>query len=108
MEVIMVDQERCTQCHTCSLWCGIEIGSVVKELNQAIHEKPQPVPRVHVEGNNFPFHCRHCEIAPCIDACPNGTMRRDPKTGLVYVYEPTCIACWMCEYVQYSKGLRDV
>ena len=99
MEVIMVDQEKCTQCHTCALWCGIEIGSVTKELNQAIHEEPQPIPRVHVEGNNFPFHCRHCEVAPCIDACPNGTMRRDPKTGLVYVYESTCIACWMCVMV---------
>lgn len=99
MEVIMVDREKCTQCHTCSLWCGIEIGSVAKELNQAIHEDPQPVPRVHVEGNNVPLHCRHCEVAPCIDACPNGSMRRDPKTGLVYVYEPTCIACWMCVMV---------
>jgi carbon-monoxide dehydrogenase iron sulfur subunit len=85
MEVIMVDREKCTQCHTCALWCGIEIGSVAKELNQAIHEDPQPIPRVHVEGNNVPLHCRHCEVAPCIDACPNGTMRRDPKTGLVYV-----------------------
>jgi carbon-monoxide dehydrogenase iron sulfur subunit len=38
-------------------------------------------------------------VAPCIDACPNGTMRRDPQTGLVYVHEPTCIACWMCVMV---------
>ncbi len=45
-----------------ALWCGIEIGSEMKELNDAIHEKPQPVPRVHVEGNNFPLHCRHCEV----------------------------------------------
>jgi carbon-monoxide dehydrogenase iron sulfur subunit len=57
------------------------------------------VPRVHVEGNHFPFHCRHCEAAPCMDACPNGTMRREPETGLVYVNEPTCIACWMCVMV---------
>jgi len=48
MKVIKVDPEKCTQCHTCDLWCGIEIGSEGKELNDAIHEKPQPVPRVYV------------------------------------------------------------
>jgi carbon-monoxide dehydrogenase iron sulfur subunit len=99
MEVIMVDQEKCTGCHQCELWCGNEIASVSKELPLAINEDPQPVPRVHVEGKRFALQCRHCPDAPCITACPNGTMRRDPESGLVFVYEPTCIACWMCVMV---------
>lgn len=99
MEVIRVIPEKCTGCHQCELWCGIEITSLSKELNKAIHEDARPVPRVHVEGTKFPFHCRHCEDGPCIDACPNGTMQRDPETGLVYVNERTCIACWMCVMV---------
>ncbi len=99
MDVIKVIPEKCTGCHQCELWCGIERFSLAKELNQSIHEDPHPIPRVHVEGREFAFHCRHCEDAPCLDACPNGTMRRDPETGLVYVHEPTCIACWMCVMV---------
>ena len=96
MEVLMVDKTKCTGCHQCELWCGTEISSASKELLKAIHEQPRPVPRVYVEGKQFALQCRHCENAPCIEACPNGTMRRDPETGLVYVHEPTCIACWMC------------
>jgi len=46
-----------------------------------------------------PSPLRHCEVAPCVDACPNGSMRRDPETGLVYVNDRTCIACWMCVMV---------
>lgn len=99
MKLLMVDKNKCTGCHQCELWCGTEIGSLSKELYGAIQEQPQPLPRVHVEGKNFALQCRHCENAPCIEACPNGTMRRDPETGLVFVHEPTCIACWMCVMV---------
>ena len=99
MQVIKVDPEKCTGCHQCELWCGSEIASVAKELPLSINEEPQPVPRVFVEGKSFALQCRHCEEAPCLDACSNGTMRRDPETGLVYVHEPTCIGCWMCVMV---------
>jgi len=99
VKLLMVDKNKCTGCHQCELWCGTEIGSLSKELYGAIHEQPQPVPRVHVEGKNFALQCRHCENPPCVEACPNGTMRRDPETGLVFVHEPTCIACWMCVMV---------
>jgi carbon-monoxide dehydrogenase iron sulfur subunit len=99
LQVIKVDPKKCTGCHQCELWCGTEIASVAKELAGAIQEEPQPVPRVYVEGKNLALQCRHCVEAPCLDACPNGTMRRDPETDLVYVHEPTCIACWMCVMV---------
>jgi len=99
VKVLMVDKDKCTGCHQCELWCGTEIASTSKELARAINEEPQPAPRVYVEGKPFALQCRHCESAPCLDACPNGTMRRDPETGLVYVNEPTCIACWMCVMV---------
>jgi carbon-monoxide dehydrogenase iron sulfur subunit len=99
LQVIKVDPEKCTGCHQCELWCGSEIASVAKELPLSINEEPQPVPRVFVEGKPFALQCRQCEEAPCLDACPNGTMRKDPETGLIYVHEPTCIACWMCVMV---------
>jgi carbon-monoxide dehydrogenase iron sulfur subunit len=99
VKVLMVDKSKCTGCHQCELWCGTEIGSVSKELLTAVNESPQPVPRVFLEGKPFPLQCRHCEDAPCIVACPNGTMQRDPETGLIFVHDLTCIACWMCVMV---------
>jgi carbon-monoxide dehydrogenase iron sulfur subunit len=44
---------------------------------------------------DFPIQCRQCEGAPCLDACPAGTLYRDSE-GLVMVYDHRCIACWMC------------
>lgn len=99
MKVIMVDQEKCTGCHVCELWCANEIASESKRMPDSFFETPQPVPRVFVEGKKFALQCRHCPEAPCLEACPNGTMRRDPETGLVFVHEPTCIGCWMCVMV---------
>lgn len=98
MQVIKVDPEKCTGCHQCELWCGSEIASESKQLPASIHDDPQPIPRVYVEGKKFALQCRHCEDAPCLYACPNGTMRRD-ETGLVYVHESTCVGCWMCVMV---------
>ncbi len=95
MQVIMVDQRKCTGCHQCELWCGSEIASESKEMPFSFFDDPQPVPRVFVEGKPFALQCRHCPDAPCVEACPNGSMTRD-ENGLVYVNETTCIACWMC------------
>ena len=95
MEVIMVDQRKCTGCHQCELWCANEISSESKEMPASFSDEPQPVPRVFVEGKQFALHCRHCPDAPCVEACPNGTMSRD-ENGLVFVNDTTCIACWMC------------
>jgi len=43
-----------------------------------------------------PFLCLHCDDAPCIDTCISGAMRRDKKTGLVFVDREQCVGCWSC------------
>ena len=96
MQVIKVNPEKCTGCHQCELWCGSEIASVGKELPLAITETPQPVPRVYVEGKKFALQCRHCETAPCLEACLTGALVRDPDTQLVVIRENRCIGCWTC------------
>lgn len=99
MKVIKVDERKCTGCHQCELWCANEISSESKVMPYSFFDDPQPVPRVFVEGKKFALQCRHCPDAPCLDACPNGTMQRDPETKLVFVNELTCIGCWMCVMV---------
>jgi carbon-monoxide dehydrogenase iron sulfur subunit len=99
MKVIGVHLDRCTGCKTCELYCAVERGSNGKTLLKAAQEIPSPQPRLRVEGNNeftFPLQCRHCLQAPCLNACLNAALVRDPETNLVLVREERCIACWTC------------
>lgn len=99
MKVIGVHLDRCTGCKTCELYCAVERGSNGKTLLKAAHEIPPPQPRLRVEGYNefaFPYQCRHCLQAPCLNACLNAALVRDPETNLVVIREERCIACWTC------------
>ena len=99
MKVIGVHLDRCTGCRTCELYCATERGSTGKTLLKAVQESPLPQARLRVEGGNeapIAMQCRHCLKAPCMEACLNAALVRDPKTDLVVVKEDRCIACWTC------------
>ena len=99
MKVIGVYLDRCTGCKTCELYCATERGSHGKNLLKAVQESPIPQPRLRVEGAHgvsFPFQCRHCLRAPCLDACLAGALVREEKTNLVVIREDRCIGCWTC------------
>jgi carbon-monoxide dehydrogenase iron sulfur subunit len=101
MKEIFVDIERCTACKACEIACAVEHSST-KTLFGAIFESPAPQKRVHVEpalAYAYPVRCLHCTDAPCIAACPNGAMTRDPLTGSVIVLEDRCQGCFMCAMV---------
>ncbi len=45
---------------------------------------------------SFALQCRHCEEAPCLEACITGAMQRDRRTEAVLCDEEKCVGCWMC------------
>lgn len=102
MKSIFVNTERCVACKTCEMSCALNRSSLSKKLPEAVYEFPAPMARVRVAPagmeKGFPVQCRHCEDAPCLDACPAGALYRDPD-GLVLVQEGRCIGCWMCVMV---------
>jgi carbon-monoxide dehydrogenase iron sulfur subunit len=102
MRSILVCPERCVACRSCEIACAVHRGSLAKRLPDAIHETPAPLARLRVEdpgtGGGFPVQCRHCQDAPCLDACPSGALHRD-AAGLVLVHDARCIGCWMCVMV---------
>lgn len=98
MKEIFVRMEHCTACKTCELACRIE-HSQSKSLFGAFVETPTPRRRIFVEmdGNaKMPVVCRHCEDAPCLNACISGAIYRDAKTNAVMTNPDKCIGCWTC------------
>jgi anaerobic carbon-monoxide dehydrogenase iron sulfur subunit len=102
MKTIFVDLERCTGCKSCEIACALQRSSLSKRLPEALYEPVLPVARVTVIptglDRGFPIQCRHCEDAPCLDACPSGALSRDSE-GLVLTHDERCIGCWMCVMV---------
>ncbi len=99
MKSIFVNPERCTACRACEIACAVNRSSISRKMPEAIYEALPPLPRVRVDRGEtekgFPIQCRHCEVAPCLDACPAAAIYRDEE-GLVLVHDERCIGCWMC------------
>jgi carbon-monoxide dehydrogenase iron sulfur subunit len=101
MKRIFVRWERCTACKTCQVACMVE-HSAAKDLFAAMFETPRPRTRVYVEavnGSQVPIFCRHCDDAPCLNACIAGALYRDEATGAVLSNLDRCIGCWTCVMV---------
>ena len=97
-KTILITYERCTQCHSCEIACGIE-KSASKELTASVYETPPPQPRIFfkkIRKELYPVHCRHCVTAPCITACPTGALGRDKLSGAVVFHAADCTACFAC------------
>lgn len=101
LKEIFVKTEMCTGCNTCKIACAVE-HSQSKNLFAAIHEIPRPKSRVYVEylpGNTkVPILCRHCEEAPCVNACISGAITRT-NLNTVVTDNDKCIGCWTCVMV---------
>ncbi len=97
MKQIFVRPERCMGCKSCEIGCAVQ-HSKDKTLYSAVLQSPAPMKRLFVEaGENIrmPIICRHCEDAPCLNACISGCLYRDEK-GFVRRRKERCIGCWTC------------
>jgi carbon-monoxide dehydrogenase iron sulfur subunit len=98
MKEIFVRMDRCTGCKTCEWQCRVE-HSASKTLLGALLEPSLPRRRLFVETDGeakVPVLCRHCEDAPCLNACISGAIYRDSRTNAVLSNPDKCIGCWTC------------
>ncbi len=94
--IIVFEQERCTYCHLCTLYCSLTFskGGVV--------EARPAIARIRVAQNEddtiYAAHvCFQCQAASCMAACPvEGCISRNPQTNIVEINEETCIGCARC------------
>ncbi len=93
--------------------------SVSKDpLKMYLTEKPRPISRTRVEylpPIAVSVMCRHCAEAECVEACKNGTLTRNEKTGKIELDQDKCLGCWMCVMAcpygvisQFTKNERAV
>jgi carbon-monoxide dehydrogenase iron sulfur subunit len=97
MDQVFVRPERCMGCRSCEIACAVQ-HSKDKTLLSAIMQSPSPQKRLFVEwadGLKMPVLCRHCEDAPCMNACISGCLYRDEK-GFIRRRKERCIGCWSC------------
>ncbi len=50
--------------------------------------------QVAIGGVALSLGCRHCDPAPCVDACITGAMHKED--GQTVCDDDQCVGCWMC------------
>jgi len=101
MKKVYFDSQKCLGCHSCEFACAVE-HSASKDPRKAHLEESKPIARRNVqlvEGMCLTVACRHCDPAPCVEACIAGAMNKDAQTGEVTCDTDKCVGCWMCVMV---------
>ena len=99
MKRIYIKEDVCMACRLCEIHCLVQHSKSKKIVKAFKEEFPRAEPRVWVEQKeylSFALQCRHCEDAPCIEACITGAMHRDEETEAVLCEPERCVGCWMC------------
>lgn len=114
MKRIRINEEYCIGCRLCEVHCLVQHSRSRKIIKAFREERDVIEPRLRVEEmgyHSFALQCRHCEDAPCIEACMTGAMSRDPETGAVLCDTERCVGCWMCIMVcpvgAIKRGARE-
>jgi Fe-S-cluster-containing dehydrogenase component len=67
---------------------------VSSECSYYYNAKKSGVARLREIGQ-FLYICRHCEEAPCVNACPKEAIERQPD-GIIKRHTMRCISCKSC------------
>ena len=85
---IVGDPKRCIGCKACVVACG--------EVHRREGERSF-LPRIALVSTaevTIPIHCRQCENAPCVAACPEGALCF--RDGRVVGDPSRCMGCKQC------------
>lgn len=90
-----IDHPLCWGCRTCEVACKQEMNAPDGvRLIRVLEDGPR-----EVEGKlEFVFHvslCRHCEVPPCAEACPEQAIHKR-EDGIVVLDQERCTGCKAC------------
>ena len=90
-----VDLERCTGCHACSVACKAENEVPLGHFRTKVYYYDEGrFPQVR--RSFLPVVCLQCAEAPCLKACPTGSIERG-NDGIVRINAQTCNGNGRCE-----------
>ncbi len=96
---IIINQNYCIGCRLCEVHCITQHSNSkdIMKVYKGKGSKPESGIFFEESGSiSFAIQCRHCDDAPCIEACITGAMYRDRDTGRVLHNREKCVGCWMC------------
>jgi len=102
MPQIRAREQYCLGCKLCEIHCLVAHSRSRKIIKAFTHERDEIAPCILVEDAgqvSFAVQCRHCEEAPCIEACITGAMHRDEGSGAVLCDADRCVGCFSCVMV---------
>jgi anaerobic carbon-monoxide dehydrogenase iron sulfur subunit len=90
--MILINERICTGCRACEFACSFQ-----KEKTFHYHSSMIRIQKNAAEEGFFQMGvCRHCPDAPCMPACPEEAIARDPESGLVSISPSKCTGCGLC------------
>ncbi|MGC7870166.1 4Fe-4S dicluster domain-containing protein [Desulfosporosinus sp. SYSU MS00001] len=92
---VVADPNKCIGCRTCEVACVVAHSSenIFTSTKLEIEFNPR-LSVIKTAAVSAPIQCRHCEDAPCANACPEGCIVN--KEGVIYINQRTCIGCKTC------------
>jgi phenylacetyl-CoA:acceptor oxidoreductase 27-kDa subunit len=91
---MVIDLKKCVHCYSCMIACKQEhfLPPEIFWSRLIISETGEyPLVRKLV----YPIQCNHCQMAPCVDACPSkATQKR--HDGIVMIDPDKCTGCQYC------------
>lgn len=95
---VIANPQRCIGCRTCEAACVVAHSeeNIFIQRKEKVNFNPR-LKVIKTADVSAPIQCRHCENAPCANACPNGSITN--KDGVVLINKDTCIGCKSCAIV---------
>jgi Fe-S-cluster-containing dehydrogenase component len=91
---MLVDLNRCTGCHACSVSCKTEHAVPLGDFRIRVRYLERPESE-RTQLAFVPLLCMHCQDAPCLDACPTSAIDR-LEDGRVVVDADRCCGNKAC------------
>jgi electron transport protein HydN len=92
---VVADPHKCIGCKACELACSVvhtdNVGKTVGTVEAPIMPRLFLVKTAEV---TMPIQCRHCEDAPCANACPVAAINQVDNKILVNTDD--CVGCKTC------------
>ncbi len=91
LKTLFTNPKKCTGCRVCELACSLYHYSENNPSRALLK-----IAKTGESSLDIPVVCRHCRKAPCMEACSEDAIVRDPRTGAVNILQEKCVGCRDC------------